>query len=98
MCSTTRRSSTLAEDQEQVDKLLEARPQVPTLRHVFFDDPRGMRNYENVVSYDELARQGRAHDAAHPQLFDAEVATTESVDVFNGGSNGSRPAIMSTPA
>src|SRR5437588_3985496 len=59
----------IVEDQEQVDKILEARPQVPTLQHVYFDDARGMRNYEGVVSYDELARLGRAHDAAHPQFF-----------------------------
>ena len=41
----------LVEDQEQVDKLLEARPQVPTLAHVYYDDPRGLRSYEGV---DEL--------------------------------------------
>ena len=33
------------EDQEQVDKMIEARPQVPTLTHVVYDDSRGLRNY-----------------------------------------------------
>ena len=32
-----------AEDQEQVDKLLEVAPQCPTLRRIVYDDPRGMR-------------------------------------------------------
>ena len=41
----------IAEDQEQVDKLVEAMPQVPTLAHVYYDDPRGLRNYDGV---DEL--------------------------------------------
>jgi hypothetical protein len=34
-----------AEDQEQVDKLLEIRPQCPQLTAIFYDDPRGLRNY-----------------------------------------------------
>ena len=35
----------LAEDQEQVDKLLEILPQCPTLKHIYYDDPRGLRHY-----------------------------------------------------
>ena len=35
----------LAEDQEQVDKLLEILPQCTTLKHIYFDDPRGLRHY-----------------------------------------------------
>ena len=35
-----------AEDQEQVDKLLEIREQLPLLQHIWFDDPRGLRKYD----------------------------------------------------
>ena len=34
----------LAEDQEQVDKVLEATPRVPPLQHVYFDAPRDLLN------------------------------------------------------
>src|SRR5437016_2179290 len=34
----------VAEDQEQVDKMLEARPQVPTLEHIYYDDGLGRRS------------------------------------------------------
>src|SRR6185369_11951353 len=34
------------EDQEQVDKLVEIREQCPRLSHLWFDDPRGLRNYQ----------------------------------------------------
>ena len=44
----------IVEDQEQVDKMLEAMPQVPTLKHVYYDDPRGLRNYEGVTSFARL--------------------------------------------
>ena len=35
----------VAEDQEQVDKLLEIRAQCPQLQAIWYDDPRGLRNY-----------------------------------------------------
>jgi long-chain acyl-CoA synthetase len=35
-----------AENQEQVDKLLEVRETVPGIRHIIYDDPRGLRNYD----------------------------------------------------
>ena len=60
----------LVEDQEQVDKLLEAKAQVPTLAHIYYDDPRGMRNYEGVTSFERLLELGREFDRAHPGFFD----------------------------
>ena len=39
-----------------MDKLLEAQPQVPTLTHIYFDEPRGLRNYQTVMSYERLQR------------------------------------------
>src|SRR5438270_8968462 len=64
----------IAEDQEQVDKLLEAMPQVPSLQHIYFDDARGLRNYTGVTSFEHLQELGREYDAAHPGFFEAEVA------------------------
>src|SRR6266568_158975 len=48
----------VVEDQEQVDKMLEAKPQVPTLEHIYYDDPRGLRNYEGVTSFERLLEIG----------------------------------------
>src|SRR4051812_35052799 len=56
----------VVEDQEQVDKMLEAMPQVATLAHIYYDDPRGLRNYEGVTSYERLQEIGREYDRAHP--------------------------------
>ena len=36
----------VVEDQEQVDKMLEIREQCPQLAQIYFDDPRGLRNYD----------------------------------------------------
>src|SRR5437868_5848851 len=50
-----------AEDQEQVDKLLEILPQCPTLKNVVYDDPRGMRHYgqPQLVDYETLRASGQ---------------------------------------
>jgi len=92
----------LAEDQEQVDKVLEAKPQVPTLQHVYFDDPRGLRNYENVSSLDRLLDIGREFDRAHPGFFDAEVAKGRPDDVsimlYTSGTTGKPKGVCQTHA
>jgi long-chain acyl-CoA synthetase len=92
----------LVEDQEQVDKLLEAQPQVPTLRHVYYDDPRGLRNYDGVTSFDQLVERGRAYDRAHPGFFDEQVALGRADDVsgmlYTSGTTGKPKGVRQTHA
>jgi long-chain acyl-CoA synthetase len=92
----------LVEDQEQVDKLLEAQPQVPTLRHVYYDDPRGLRNYDGVTSFDQLVERGRAYDRAHPGFFDEQVARGRAGDVsgmlYTSGTTGKPKGVRQTHA
>ena len=91
---------TIVEDQEQVDKMLEAQPNVPTLKHIYYDDPRGLRNYEGVTSFERLQEIGREFDAANPGFFDAEVAKgTEddvSVMLYTSGTTGKPKGVCQT--
>jgi long-chain acyl-CoA synthetase len=90
----------IVEDQEQVDKMLEALPQVPTLKHIYYDDPRGLRNYGDVTSLDQLLEIGREYDRAHPQFFDAEVARggpdDVSVMLYTSGTTGKPKGVRQT--
>ena len=49
-----------AENQEQVDKLLEVRESVPSIRHIIYDDPRGLRKYDQpgLISTADLMAKG----------------------------------------
>lgn len=61
----------VVENQEQVDKMIEVRDQVPTLEWVIYDDPRGLRNYHDAMlsSFDSLVEKGQAYGAKHPDAY-----------------------------
>jgi long-chain acyl-CoA synthetase len=82
----------LAENQEQVDKLLEIQKKVPSLGIVIYDDPRGLRHYENLVSYDAVQERGAQLLLATPDLVSAEVARGQGSDdaimLYTSGTTG----------
>jgi len=90
----------VAEDQEQVDKLLEIRPRCPQLARIWYDDPRGLRNYREpgLAPLDSLVDAGRALAQANPGLFRAEVDKTSPDDVaalfFTSGTTGNAKGVV----
>ena len=61
-------SVVVAEDQEQVDKILSLRDELPHLKLLVYDDPRGLRNYDETLlaSFEEVQAAGREFAAANP--------------------------------
>ena len=91
-----------AEDQEQVDKLLEIREQCPQLTHIYYDDPRGLRKYDEpcLASLDELLAAGKAFNGLHPEYYAAEINKAQPDDVgamfFTSGTTGNAKGVVHT--
>ncbi len=73
-----------AQDQEQVDKLLAEREQLPDVEMVIYIDPTGMRNYRDnpwLVSFAQLLELGEDLDEEQPDLFIKELWEGKPQDV-----------------
>src|SRR5258705_10939309 len=90
----------VVEDQEQVDKLLEVLPQCPRLKHICFDDPRGLRHYTHaeLTSLDELQASGR--ELARREFFAEEIEKGRPSDVavilYTSGTTGDPNGVSQT--
>jgi long-chain acyl-CoA synthetase len=84
----------IAKDQEQVDKMLAIKDELPLLKRVIYWDPRGLWNYTDpiLMSFTEVEEMGRKYEETHPGCFEELVAQTKPEEpcllLYTSGTTG----------
>ena len=90
----------VAEDQEQVDKILSIQESLPTLKWLIYDDPRGMLHYDDPIikSFEEVEKLGREFAAANPGYFENSVSERKATDTailcYTSGTTGDPKGVI----
>jgi long-chain acyl-CoA synthetase len=100
LCEDSRTTILFVEDDEQLDKALEVRDQLPLLRKIVVFDMEGLRGLDDpgVISLDVLRNLGRTYLASHPNALTDRVAACKPEDiailVYTSGTTGKPKGAM----
>jgi long-chain acyl-CoA synthetase len=92
------------EDEEQLDKALEVRAQLPRLRKIVVFDMKGLRDLDDpgVMSLDKLREAGRAWLQQHPQALEERIRACRpealAILVYTSGTTGKPKGAMQSHA
>lgn len=90
----------LAEDQEQVDKVMEVQPQCPAIGQIIYDDQRGLHDYdhEHLHSIKTLQQKGRDYAQAKPDFLQAQINKNKGSDIgiflYTSGTTGKPKGVV----
>jgi long-chain acyl-CoA synthetase len=87
----------IVEDQEQVDKLLEIKDELPLLKKVIYWSYKGLAHYDDpiLMGYRQVLQRGKIYEEQHPGLFEKNAETGKADDVcaivYTSGATGAAP-------
>jgi len=93
----------VAEDQEQVDKILDLQDQLPLIKKIIYTDPKGLWDYEEkdlLVEFTEIERLGRQAHQTDPERFQNNVQAINEEDLaiicYTSGTTGNPKGTLLT--
>ncbi len=97
----------IVQDQEQVDKILSFSEEIPALKDVIYDEPRGLRDYDHghLRDYSDVMALGQASLSANSQraqqwadAINASDGQETSVFLYTSGTTGRSKGVILTAA
>ncbi|QFT29990.1 Long-chain-fatty-acid--CoA ligase FadD15 [Labrenzia sp. THAF82] len=91
------------QDQEQVDKLLSMTDEVTSLKHIVYDEPRGLRDYDHTHLHDfdsvgDLGREQLSKSASLAAEWEQGFAESKGSDIavmlYTSGTTGRPKGVM----
>ncbi len=104
LCEDSRTRILFVEDEEQLDKALLAREQLPLLTLIVVMDTEGLTRFSDpmVISLEQLMEQGLAYDKSHPGVFEERRASRQAADlailIYTSGTTGKPKGAMHSHA
>ena len=73
----------VAEDQEQIDKILLFKDELPDLQKIIYWDPKGLWGYNDplLMPFEDVLKLGREYEREHPGFFEESVAVGNGDDL-----------------
>jgi long-chain acyl-CoA synthetase len=87
----------IVQDQEQVDKLLQIKGELPRLKKVIYWNYKGLAHYDDpiLMGYDQVLELGKKYEAEHPGLLEKNIESGNADDVcaivYTSGTTGEAP-------
>ena len=92
----------VAEDQEQVDKILDLRDKLPRVQKIIYTDPKGLWDYEEdiLIDYYEVEKRGREIHEKDPERFGKNLSAVKEADLaticYTSGTTGNPKGTLLT--
>ena len=84
----------IVNDQEQTDKFLEIKGELPALKKIIYWDPKGLKNYDDpmLISFNDVIKLGEEYEKANPKLFAQNIDRGSGDDIafiyYTSGTTG----------
>jgi long-chain acyl-CoA synthetase len=84
----------VAHDQEQVDKLLQIKDDLPLVKKVIYWDPKGLWSYDDpiLISFPKMIELGMEYEKSHPGLFEESIENGKGEEIalicYTSGTTG----------